>query len=412
MSESARRSLHPVLWTLLIVPFGAVGGFAGVALVFLANKHGLSVEEGATLIAAGMLPHTWKFFWAPVADTTLSRKRWYLLASAVCIAGIVAMSAIPLGPKTLHLLQGVIFVTNLATTFLGMAVEGLMAHLTAPEQRGRVGGWFQAGNLGGSGIGGGAGLWMLNHVSQPWMAGAALGAVFAGCAAPLLLLPDVQREARGEPLLDVVKDVGRDLFCVLRSRSGLLCALLCFLPIGTGAASGVLAQADVAAHWGAAETEVGLVNGVFSGIVMALGCLGGGQLCARWNSRLVYAGVGLLMAMTTGAMAAAPATPAVFVGFGLAYAFVVGLAYAAFTGFVLEAIGAGAAATKYNIFASLSNMPITYMGLLLAWSVKGYGADGMLALESAAGIAGIAVLAVAAKLLHERREAGPAVVAA
>ena len=35
---------------------------------------------------------------------------------------------------------------------------------------------------------------------------------------------------------------------------------------------------------------------------------------------------------------------------------------------LFDAIGKGAAATKYNVFASLSNTPITYMGLVLAWA--------------------------------------------
>jgi hypothetical protein len=36
-----------------------------------------------------------------------------------------------------------------------MAVESLMAYNTAPSELGRTAGWFQAGNLGGSGLGGG-----------------------------------------------------------------------------------------------------------------------------------------------------------------------------------------------------------------------------------------------------------------
>ena len=40
------------------------------------------------------------------------------------------------------------------------------------------------------------------------------------------------------------------------------------------------------------------------------------------------------------------------------YAFVTGLTYAGFTAFVLEAMGMGAAATKFSLYASLSNTPI------------------------------------------------------
>jgi hypothetical protein len=181
---------------------------------------------------------------------------------------------------------------------------------------------------------------------------------------------------------------------VVRSQSGLLCAVLCFLPIGTGAAAGVLGQAEVAAVWGVGENEVALVNGLLSGAISAFGCLVGGVLCGKWHARKVYVGIGVLMAVVTGAMAIAPYTPACYIGFGLAYSFVTGLAYAAFTGFVLDAIGAGAAATKYNVFAMLSNIPIMYMGLVLASAFTAYGAKGLLFGESGAGILGIGVLAV------------------
>lgn len=62
------RAPHPFLYTLLILPFGAIGGFVGVALAFLATKHGLEVTDGAALVAVGMVPHTWKFVWAPVGE--------------------------------------------------------------------------------------------------------------------------------------------------------------------------------------------------------------------------------------------------------------------------------------------------------------------------------------------------------
>lgn len=402
------RVVHPAVYGALILPFGAVGGFVSVALAFHATTSGLTVEEGAQLIAVGMLPHTWKFLWGPVADTTLTRKRWYLLAGLLCAVGIVAMSAIPLGPSTLRLLQGVIFVTNLATTFLGMAVEGLMAHLTPQEEKGSVSGWFQAGNLGGSGVGGGLGLWMVGHLPAPWMAGAVLAAVFLGCTALLRLLPDVPAEARDRGLAAAVWAVLVDLWAVIRVPSGLLTMLLCFLPIGTGAALGVLAQAEVAARWGAGEAQVGLVNGVLSGVISALGCLAGGWVCTRFPPRAAYAGIGALMAAVAAAMAYGPREPWAFVGFGLVYSFVVGLSFAAFTAFVLDAIGAGAAATKYNVFAALSNTPILYMGLVLASAQTRHGETGMLLTEAGAAVVGILVLAGATALLLGRRRAAVA----
>jgi hypothetical protein len=398
----ARRPPHPIVWTLLYAPFGAISGFVGVTLVFLASKQGMSEVDAASLIAVGMLPHTWKFLWAPVVDMTLSRRTWYLLSAALCIAGTVAMAAVPLGTPTLDLMRAVIFVTNLASTTLGMGVEGLMAHLTPPEERGRVGGWFQAGNLGGAGIGGGFGLWLASQLDALWMCGAVVGGIYAVFAGAVFLMSDVPAEAKGEGVGKAVKAVALDFWGMVRHRDGLLAALICFLPIGTGAASGVLAQAKVAAAWGAGEAEVGMVNGLASGFIAAVGCLAGGELCRRWPTRKVYSGVGALMAMVTIAMWAAPPVVATFIVGGLVYSFVTGLAYAAFTGLVLETIGAGAAATKYNAYAALSNTPIMYMGMVLAWAAARYGGPGMLLVESAAGFAGI-VLFLAVERVATRR---------
>lgn len=396
---SSRRAPHPFFYSLLISPFGIVSGFNTVALVHIATtpEHGFSEVQAASLVAVGMIPHTWKVLWAPVADTTLTRKRWYIIATTLCALGVFAMGAVPLTVENIGLLNAIIFVTNIATTFVGMAVEGMMAHLTTENQRGNVSGWFQAGNLGGGGIGGGLGLWMALHLPAEWMAGAVLGGLFLACIAALRLFDDVPAESRDAGLLAAMWGAVRDLFrTALSTRAGLLCSILCFLPIGTGAASGVLAQASVAGHWGAGEAEVELVNGLMSGTIAAIGCLVGGSFSSRWPPRSVYAAVGALMALTTLAMAAAPAVPMTFIVGGLIYSFVTGLAYAAFTAFVLDAIGAGAAATKYNAFAALSNIPILYMGLVLAKAADLYGAPGMLQTESLFGVVGIGILGLAA----------------
>ena len=101
-------------------------------------------------------------------------------------------------------------------------------------------------------------------------------------------------------------------------------------------------------------------------------------------------------------MAFAPRTEEMYVVFTLIYAFIQGLTYAAFTAVVLEAIGLGAAATKYNVYASLSNMPIAYMTLVDGWAHTRWGAAGLLDVEAAIGVAGILVFVGVAALLPRR----------
>ena len=108
------------------------------------------------------------------------------------------------------------------------------------------------------------------------------------------------------------------------------------------------------------------------------------------------------MAAIAAIMAFLPATPATFVWCSLAYAFATGLCYAAFSCFVLDAIGAGNAATKYNALASLSNTPIWYMGLVLAAVEERFGPRDMLLAESGFGVLGILVFAAFAGAWRER----------
>jgi hypothetical protein len=71
------------------------------------------------------------------------------------------------------------------------------------------------------------------------------------------------------------------------------------------------------------------------------------------------------------------------------YAVSTGLTYAGFSAFTLEAIGKGAAATKYNVFASLSNAPIYYMLFIDEWAHNKWSAFGMLNIEAIMALIGM-----------------------
>jgi MFS family permease len=399
-----RRAPHPFVYTILVLPFGAGTGYAGVTLANLATKSGLTVQEGAVLVAASLFPQMWKFFWAPVADLTFSRRRWYLISCALCAAGMFGTAALHLEPRTFRLMEVLILASSVASTFLGFALEGMIAHLTAPSDRGRVSGWYQAGNMAGNGIGGGLGLWLMSRL-HGWESGLILGALTLGCAAVLPWIPDVPSESRGLSVGKAVGNVAVDFWRMIWSRVGVLSAILCIVPVGTGAASAVLAQDVVAAKWGAGTGDVELVQGFLNGIVSMAGSIIGGYGCVRLGGRVGYAVFGGIMAATAAAMAFLPATPATYIWCSLAYALATGLCYAAFSCFVLEAIGAGNAATKYNGLASLSNTPIWYMGLVLAAIEESRGPRAMLLAESGFAVLGIGVFAVVAGAWRERKEA-------
>ncbi len=102
-------------------------------------------------------------------------------------------------------------------------------------------------------------------------------------------------------------------------------------------------------------------------------------------------------------MGVCPATVSMYIFWNLVYAFVVGLAYAAFTALALDAMGKGSAATKYNVFASLANFPGWWLGLLLGVVAQKWGARRMLFTEAAFGIAGVIVLAFSVHFVRTQR---------
>lgn len=404
--------LHPIVWLLLYLPFGTVPSFVSVALGFEATRHGLSITQGALLTAAGMLIAWLKWLWAPIVDITLSPKRWYLLASLAAAGGVFALSAIPLEQRWLGLLLPCIAATYFANSVQGMAVEAMLTVLTPPEQVGRVSGWLQSGNLGGGILGGGLGLLLFTEFTLPEISGAVVSACMLACCLPLLWLPAVQAHSVGMGAISAVRNVAAGLWAMLKRRLGLLSAFLCFLPIGTGAAQAVLAQASVAQHWGAGAHVVAMVQGVLFSLVTVAGCFAGGWLCDRINPRGAYALSGLFMAGIDLAMAFAPANVVTYVA-GLAlYALSVGLAYAAFTAVVLSALGDSPAATGYNVFASLSNFPMWWLGLLLGWLADAHGAQSMLLGEGLFGVAAVALFALVSKRAGQSLFAGGAALTA
>jgi len=351
-----------------------MSGYLTVAVAYLLVHAGVSVGQTAALVALSYVPHTWKFLWAPIADTTLTRKRWYVIAAIVSAGGLAAIGAIPATPAGLP-----------------------------PEFKGRAGGWFQAGNLGGVGIGGGAGLWLAQNLPAPWMAGAIVGACCLLCALALFFVAEPVAVHRFDGIGRSLVEVGKDLWSVARARVGLLALILCFLPIGSGAASNLWSA--VADDWRASANAVALVNGVLGGVVSVIGCLAGGWICDRMNRKGAYALYGVLQGVCAVAMALAPRTEATYIAYILAYAFVTGLTYAGFSAFVLEAMGTGAAATKYNVFASLSNMPIYAVTRLDGWAHTRWGPGGMLYCDATASLVGLLLFAgVLAALPKPKKE--------
>jgi MFS transporter, PAT family, beta-lactamase induction signal transducer AmpG len=416
------RRVRPWIWAILNLPFGATSGFVSVMLGFILKQQGMGDDVIAGLVALNLLPHTWKVIWAPIADSTLTRKRWYIVANLISTATILWLAFVPITRGNLGLIEILVFTNSTAITLVGMAVEGLMAHATPPEERGRAAGWFQVGNVGGAGVGGGLGLLIAEKASSQ-LAFIVIAAVLFACMFALYAVPEaprvavaavarVERAGRGFVrallmLLGRLIEVFREVWQMLSTRRGITAIALVFLPIGSAAAQGIF-SGQLATDWGADAELVATTSGFAAGIAATVGCLLGGFLSDKAGRRNAYMLGGVLLALVAAGMAVAPQNPTTYAIFTLAYQFAGGVAFGTFTGFVLDVIGKGAAATKYNALASLSNIPIAYMTKVDGWASTEHGPVAMLFTDAGSEIAGIAIFLLVVLIVRPGKERLPA----
>ncbi len=423
MSEPARRPPHPFLYFLLFLPFGATSGFIMVTIGNLAGKAGLSDAVIAGMVATNTLPHTWKFFWAPLVDTVWTSRGWYISTNLISSAAIITLGFIPITDGTVWLMTIVIFINGLSTTFIGMCTEALMAKLTPPEQRGAAGGWSQAGNLGGQTVGG-LGLLIAENTAADWMPFVIVGGLLLACSLVLSFVNEPPPPQPRPRFFDSLRLLGRDIRDLLTdpvregkvrpkwllgfppillyalSGAGILSISLCLMPIGSGGAQNLFSV--MGADWGVSEGWISIFNGFGSGIAAIFGSLAGGLLASKIDKRRAYAVAGVILALFTFGMAVSPRTFYFYAGGVMTYSFALGMCYSTFTAFVLDIIGHTGGATKYNLFASLANMPIYTMALVDGWVATKYGRTSMLWIDGLAGIVGAVVLMVIVALLRTR----------
>ena len=220
-------STRPGTFFFLVLPYGISNGFVSITLPFVVTRAGFSVAVAASLVALGLSANLWRFLWGPIADLTLSARRWYLIGLVTSAATLILLGVIPIHQGAVGILTITAFVSQVAATLVVLPVGGLMAHTVGDEAKGRAAGWYQAGNLGGTGIGGGAGVWLASHFSKE-IASISLAVAMLTSVAALYFVGDV-RLATTETIGQRLRLLGRDLLSMIDSgdsafhhRAGLL----------------------------------------------------------------------------------------------------------------------------------------------------------------------------------------------
>ena len=375
---ATRTTTKPIVFFFLVLPWGISAGFVSITLPFLLTEHGFSVATAASITAIGLSTNIWRFALAPLADLTLSLHQWYGIGISLCGASLFVLCLIPLDNTSTLLLTLLVFLSQLAATFVVLPVGGFMAKTVAQEKQGRAAGWHQAGYLGGMGLGGGAGLWLSTHFSYQ-LAGVILSLATLSCAAALYFVPQVY-SIKDKLLRESFKLIVLDFKQLMHSPMAVFTLAVAIMPIAIGAASYV--WSSIAKDWQVKADTVALVTGAFSAGVSAIGSVLGGWISDKLGRWWALFGSGMLMATVTIIMSYTPFIPASYIGGVLVYALTVGMGYAAFSALVLHVIGQNMASTKFALFSSFGSLPPVYLAALDGWVHDRYGVRMMLLAES------------------------------
>jgi len=120
----APRALGPPrtwVYFFLFLPYGAGSAYVTVTIGALAARGGLPDGEIAGLAALFLLPHTWKFLWAPAVDWLGTPHRWYLGANLCASAAMAGTGFVALDAGHLGALRTLVFLAGCATTLVAMS---------------------------------------------------------------------------------------------------------------------------------------------------------------------------------------------------------------------------------------------------------------------------------------------------
>jgi MFS family permease len=380
-----QRATSPVWFGILAVAGGVYYAIPGGVMALLLRNQGYTPDQIQRVIAVAVVPATWSFAIAPIVDLGGRRRDWIIgsaVAAAVFLWPAIAWTSAPLPVRTVCLVTG-----GVATGFGGAAFGAMMTEFPA-NMRGRVSGWYEAGNLGGPALASGILLQLVPRVGANLLA-------LAVCAAFLL------------PVLAIfgIRDPQRERVTVGLSRrfSLLLKESWEFIKV-PGTWAGLLfllspagiAGTDFTAltkEFRVSVNEVSLVT-AFTGGISAAGSLVGGWVADRVGRPKAYIACGLLMAAASGSLAVAKLSPMTFALGVSVLALVSGISYAVSTAMVLQIVGGRRrlAATGFSVLDSVSQVPFAYMPWFCGSAYQSHGPRGEIAFDAISNFAAAVAL--------------------
>jgi PAT family beta-lactamase induction signal transducer AmpG len=262
-----------------------------------------------------------------------------------------------------------------------------MAALVPEEMKTKVSSVHQVGNLGGGALGGGALLFLSQHVSRTVLGLVAASVVFVPSLMALLideppLLP-VAEEGLGRRL----RDIWTEFKGTFLRWSSVPALLLLMSPLGSGGAIGLLP--GIASDYGLSGYQIAWLNGMAGSLLTAAGAMLVVLVPARVDTRLTYTVVGIANALSIGVMCIGPMRPLTYLVGTVLYLLTVGGCWAVFTALVLQVVGGAgkSGCSRYAIAVSLGNFPVAYMAAVDGLGAKWWGTRGLPGMDMGVSLA-------------------------
>ncbi|HEY5326745.1 MAG TPA: MFS transporter, partial [Mucilaginibacter sp.] len=256
--QQQQQYVKPFYIFFLMMPSGISQGFVTVALPHLLTKNGFPLALTAGIVAIGISANLWRFLWGPVVDITLSLHKWFWIGIVSTILTLLLLCYIPFTIKGAAFLSLIVFISQVATTITLLPINGIIAKSIKENKKGEASGWYQAGSLAGMGFGGGAGLWLATHFS---LITAGLSVCIASILFSLviLLIKDIPHH-KEKTILKEIKNMGKDIFTMIKFPAALFVIILISMPISSGAMANLWSA--VAKDWKVGVNTVVLITGL------------------------------------------------------------------------------------------------------------------------------------------------------
>jgi MFS family permease len=423
---SSRRGRLAAFFFLYVAE-GIPLGFTATAVATQMRRQGLGVAEIGGFVGALYLPWAFKWAYGPFVDVLSSerfgrRRTWLVLAQSLMIATLLV--ALPVDfAADVKIFTALVIVLNVFSATQDVAADALAVEAIPGRERGVANGFMFAGQYLGQAVGGSGALFLAPYVgfraTFVFVAGAiALVTAFVSlplrepAGPPRARPPGAPVAAAARAIATFARDAGR---AFVGSRAALAGLVYGALPAGAFALSLAL-QSTLAVELGLGDHGIATLS-FLTTVVAALACVSGGWASDRLGRRRMLALYVVLTAVPTlwlaWAMARAgwvmpvdpraaarPAAPgalvATFWAATLVHAAFHGMMFGTRTALFMDITTPRVAATQFTAYMALLNLVTSTSARWQGAALERWGYPATLAIDSAVGLLGLAVLPLVA----------------